>query len=143
MTAYKQKPLMIDFLKNQLWYVIGFPFESGIFLMFVKRSGNIKTKFSNLFTFQKSTKFFLKFEQNNLGQTLERICSFFGRYKSQKIQFCYFLYQGFLLVCSHSKLFIYIETLKKLFLAKCQCFDGKNVQSHVAVFITTLNLVCH
>ena len=36
-----------------------------------------------------------------------------------------------------------LETLKKLFLAKCQCFDGKNVQSHVAVFITTLNLVCH
>jgi hypothetical protein len=51
MTAYKQKPLIVDFL-NQLWYAVGFPFESG--MMFVKRSGNIKTKFSNLYkgTFQ-------------------------------------------------------------------------------------------
>ena len=60
MTAYKQKPLIVDFLNNQLWYVIGFPFESGIFLMFVKRSGNIKTKFSNLYTFQKMNKILSK-----------------------------------------------------------------------------------
>ena len=68
--------LCVLFKKSEL-YVIGFPFESGIFLMFVKRSGNIKTKFSNLFTFQKSTKFFLKFDLSCFVQILERILFIF------------------------------------------------------------------